>query len=233
MKLHYDSSLASKGIFLAVTIALVTIAGGMIHGRLEHRWGTPEKLVALAAELERLPQNIGLWRLSKSTDIAPEVQEMLRTAGYINRTYIHAKTGAQVRVAILVGPTATIAMHTPEICYSSRAAVVHQSRQRVRIASAADRYDELWHLVFRPTSDIPDDIHVFYGWSTGDGWVAPDSQRLAFIGVPWLYKIQLAARASEQADSNGKAVGEDFLSQFIPALQRTMTLPASQSELSK
>ncbi len=216
-----------KRILIAVAVALVTIAGGVIHGRLEHRWGSSEELAALGTRLEELPVEIGSWRLTQRSELTSDVQQMLRCAGYVNRTYVNSESGAIVRVAVLVGPTAPIAIHTPEICFTSRSVRIHEPRRRVKVPADPGESDEFWHSVFRSEDGLPDELHVFYGWSTGSKWSAPENQRTAFFGAPWLFKIQLASRSSDSTSLDAEAVGRAFLEQFLPALQRLTSVPKS------
>ncbi len=231
MSFGSEKASVTKRLVVVTAVVMVTIAAGALHGHLEHRWGSPHDLEVLATQLEQLPTNVGSWRLENSAEISPDVQEMLRCAGYVNRTYVHHSTGATARVAVLLGPTTPIAIHTPEICFSSRASVIHKPRQRVTIEASDGQKNELWHLVFRPSSGVPDDMHVFYAWSRGEDWIAPESQRLEFVGAPWLYKIQLAIRTPEDAPTDGQAVGSDFLARFLPALHQAMLLSTTSERL--
>lgn len=137
MGFGFGNTSVTKRTVVVTTVVMVTIAAGAIHGHLEHRWGSPHDLEMLATQLEQLPANVGSWRLESSAEISPDVQEMLRCAGYVNRTYVHRLTGATARVAVLLGPTTPIAIHTPEICFSSRVrnpqtATAHHDRDERR-----------------------------------------------------------------------------------------------------
>jgi len=110
--------------FLAVMILLVaglTLASGMIHGRLTNRWGPPTAMLAAAERLKGVPTECGDWRrMEKDLEMDETTINMLELEGWINRTYLHQPTGQTVHVAVLLGPPGRISVHTPEICFSSR-----------------------------------------------------------------------------------------------------------------
>ena len=59
--------------------------------------------------------------------------EMLECTGNIVRTYENQRTGEVVSVFVIVGPAGPIAVHTPEICYSSQNYKSRDTRQQVAI----------------------------------------------------------------------------------------------------
>ena len=70
-----------------------------------------------------------------------------------------------------------------------------------------------------------DSLRVYYAWSTGHEWTAPDSPRFAFTGWPYLYKLQLSCNQAP-----GTYVARDdacrrFLKDFLPALKPHLVAP--------
>jgi hypothetical protein len=207
---------------LPITIAavlLATIAGGVLHGRLSQRWGAPPDLVALAAKFDKLPADIGPWRLESSGDLEPEVQKVLQCAGHVKRTYIHANTGEVVTVAVMLGPHGPIAVHTPEICYSSRDFAIAKPRERIELPATGSAKNELWSMNFNSREVTGGQLSVWYAWTTGNGWVASESPRFEFSGEPWLYKIQVASQVNSSPSVAAKDPCREFLEAFLPVLQ--------------
>jgi hypothetical protein len=202
---------------VGAALVAATLGVAVAHGKLSRRWGTPPDVEAAAKRLERLPTQIGDWQIKGSDQKLDErVAQMLQCNGTINRVYENTKTGDKVRVFVVLGPAGPIAVHTPEICYSSKDYKIDAPRQRW----AVDDANTLWDLRLK-SNDISDTpLRVVYGWTNDTHWQATDSPRFAFGGRPMLYKIQLAGPvpASEERDAC-----REFLSAFLPVLKKHLT----------
>ena len=157
--------------------------------------------------------------------ITENVLQTLECSGYVSRRYVHQKTGNAVTIAIMVGPSGPIAVHTPEVCYSSRAYGIEDPRTEVTFPPMASGGDSsqpqtLWKVTFRDNRTAIDQLRVYYAWatgkkgSTGTVWRAAARPRYEFAGEPMLYKLQIAGLLS--AGSSGEA--GDPCHQFLEAL---------------
>jgi Protein of unknown function (DUF3485) len=178
-------------ILLALGIG-ITGTAGLVCGRISQRWGPVPDLLAAAQHLKSFPSQFGDWQLLDETPIPDAVVQTLSCAGYVNRQYVHRQSGATVSVAVTVGPSGPISVHTPEICYSSRDFVVAGDRKRTTLMDPQGLPDSFWHVSFRPNGLSADQLRVYYAWSTGGAWTAADSPRIAFAGRPLLYKLQMS-----------------------------------------
>ncbi len=209
---------------LAVVAAL-TLLGGAIQGRLRYRWGPPEALrAAVVDKLEKVPAAFGglqndRWQLKSSGVLADDTLEMLECWGYILRTYENRRTGKVVSVTVLVGPVGPISVHSPEICYSSQNYVKRDERQQVAIQSGAEQDDQFWALTFKTKTLREGLLRVYYAWTANDHWSAPENARYAFLGSPYLYKIQLATELPAGSDLKKDDACRDFLRDFLPVLR--------------
>ncbi|MHB1035990.1 MAG: exosortase-associated EpsI family protein [Pirellulales bacterium] len=212
--------------YLALAIVLgLTVAAGVIQGRLSNRWGQPAELLAAAEKLAAVPKQFGGWELQSQEALSPEVRAELQCAGYLNRTYLNRTTGQSVNVAVLVGPPGPTSVHTPEICYSSREYEQTSDSKRFEIAGPAGRSDVFWGLSFRAHTVMGDVLRVGYAWSDGGPWQAPDQPRIRFGARPVLYKIQLAGRMPPGGDAQPADPCAAFLRDFVPVLDRFLLKP--------
>jgi hypothetical protein len=204
-----------------IMVVGLTMASGVVQGRLAHRWGTPIDMSTIAEQLKSTPDEFGHWRLRSSDTMNKTVLETLQCKGYFVREYANRETGRSVNVALILGPSGPISVHTPEVCYSSQDFEIEEKRQAVTIGGDQDANDVLWAITFRSNDAIrgAEMLRVYYGWSTGGAWSATREPRLAFAGQPYLYKLQLAARLPAQADMAKEDVCRDFLSEFLPILR--------------
>jgi hypothetical protein len=205
---------ASALVPLAAAL-LITLTGGALYGRYAQRWGPPVDMVAAADKLEQLPRQFGDWSLVEDLPFDEATRTMLECAGHVNRRYINRVTGQGVNLAIIVGPPGPTSVHTPEICFSSRAYQQQGNRTRLELEEGAGASDSFWSLDFTTQNVLADGLRVYYAWSRGNAWEASDSPRYKFAAAPFLYKLQLAAPVPAGAGAGGADVGKEFLQEFL------------------
>lgn len=186
------SSLVRLVIALVVGIG-ITVATGVVCGRVSQRWGPVPDMVAAANHLKSLPAQIGSWHLVGEEMMPATTIRTLSCAGYVNRKYVDRHSGDTVSLAIIVGPTGPISVHTPEICYSSQAYSIEEPRRRVQLAVAGANDDSFWCTTFRSKNAMAEQLRVYYGWCADRKWTAAESPRFNFAGQPLLFKLQIAS----------------------------------------
>src|SRR6056297_2761777 len=190
-----DSQTPSRNYRVPLAIVLgLTLLSGVVHGVLDGRWSQPDDLVAIGSQLDRLPQKMGDWVLQEEQGLDGRAQKLLRCYGSVVRVYRHEDSGAVVNVAVLFGPRGPIAVHTPEVCYSSVGTEQDGPTRREAITTADSRH-EFWNLQFRQDGSSEPNLDVWYAWSDGEKWIAADHPR--FWLTENLYKIQLAGPVGE------------------------------------
>lgn len=200
-------------VALAVTLA-ATVAGGLLFGKYSQRWGAPPDLKAAAVNVAELPKTIGEWQLAEELTMAASAVKMLECAGHVQRRYINTSTGHEVNVAVIVGPPGPTAVHTPEICYSSRAYDLQEDRKLVTLDQSSPQSDTFWTVDFATRNVMASKLRVYYAWSDGGPWQASQSPRFEFAAAPLLYKIQLSTDIAPQMDDKTRDAGLDFLDQL-------------------
>jgi len=213
-------------MFGVILVAVLTIVSGMLQGRMSNRWGPTEDMQTAAKQLEKLPTQFGSWQLFSSQEMSEEARNQLECAGYLYHTYKNRDTGEIVNMVLLLGPAGPIAVHTPEICYSSRAYKQLAPRECVTLLDRSNQKDNFWSLTFRSAGVNADTLQVYYAWRTGDHWLAAGNPRFSLAGQPYLYKIQLASRAPFFADLKTNDPCKNFLQDFLPAAKQYMIEPS-------
>lgn len=203
--------------FLAVIAAglAITIATGAVCGHVSQRWGAQPDLVAAGQHLKSLPPKIGSWQLVQEDEMSESEIQMLSCAGYVNRTYIDQASGNTVTLAIYVGPSGPISVHTPEVCYSSRDYTLESERKRVDFKDSNNLEHALWSTTFRSNNAVGERLRVYYGWLADDVWTAADSPRFSFAGSPMLFKLQIAAPVPPGKSGEGDDPCQAFLQELL------------------
>jgi hypothetical protein len=195
-------------------LLLLTVSGGLVHGRLSNRWGPHEKMIEAGSRLNQISAQFGTWQAAGTGHIPDYAKSMLQCTGDIARVYSNASAQEKVDLSLLVGPAGTVSVHSPEICFPSKNFELLGKRVRITIRDDAGIDHQFWMVDFR-SQDLEERLsRVYYAWSIGREWSAPDDPRFEFAGQPYLYKLQLHVNVS--ADSNKADAGLSFLSSFLP-----------------
>lgn len=210
-------------VVLGAALVAMTVAGGIVHGRWTNRWGHHADTKSAGVRLEQLPMTIGDWHSNGNDPLDPNVANLLQCAGSVNRIYENAKTGDRVSVAILLGPSGPIAVHTPEVCYSSQNYHIEHDRTRWRAIETDEPGDELWDLRMQGNDVSAQPFRVLYGWTATKYWGTPENPRYSFGGSSYLYKLQIAGPVP--SDDQKRDVCREFLAVFLPVVRKYMVEP--------
>ena len=215
-----------KLLLSVVAVAAVTVLSGVLQGRMRNRWGPSADMLAVAAKLKNLPAEFGDWRLRSSEKLGKASIIQLEPFGYFVHTYENRAAGAHVNITLLIGPPGPTSVHTPEICFGSRDYQSQGERQPVAIRRADGSNDELWTLDYKANNIRGDLLRVYYGWSTGDRWLAAQDPRFSLAGQPYLYKIQILHDLPPAGYGPSSDPCRKFLDDFLPVLRRCMVEPS-------
>jgi hypothetical protein len=195
----------------------VTVSTGIVYGRLTQRWGPGPDLAAAAHHLNVFPTEFGDWQLLNEDTMDEPTRQILDCAGYVNRQYVNRRSGETISVAIIVGPSGPTSVHTPEICYSSRAYSIVTPRKQAVFTDRRGRSHAFWALRFLSNNVSAEQLSVYYGWTSDGTWRAPESARFEFAGRPLLYKLQIAS-LSPPTEAGQKNENQDACAKFLTAL---------------
>jgi hypothetical protein len=216
--------------FAASTLIVLalTLVSGIMHGRISQRWGPSSDSVKAAEKLQAFPVAFGHWRMQSANTFDAATLTELRCIGYFSRNYQNQETGAEVNVAVLLGPPGEISVHTPEVCFSSQEFNIESKRQRLDFTNPDGSKEEFWTLDFRSNDLHARLVHVAYGWSMGNHWSAPEEPRFVFSGNQYLYKIQLAISGNVQQEISGDNPCRQFLAEFVPNVRNYLLNPSRE-----
>jgi len=194
----------------------LTVASGAAVGKMSNRWGPSQTSLAAARKLEEFPEQFGNWKLKSSERMSETAVKMLECSGYISRSYVNQKSGESVNVAVIVGPSGPISVHTPEVCFSSRDHETLESRKPTAVGASGDQF---WAMTFESNDVNANLIRVYYGWTPGNQWEATENPRFSFAACPYLYKMQLASHLPAGTDLTNTDPCKNFLEDFIPKIK--------------
>jgi hypothetical protein len=212
-----------------MTVA-ITIASGILQGSLSNRWGASQEQRRVGAKLEQCPKDVPNWKLHAEKPLEQVAIDQLIPYGYFQREYVSCDSGDMVSVTVIVGPSGTLSVHTPEVCYAGLNFDQLEERKVIDIPDPSGQ-NTIWKVALRSKKVDQRIMENYYAWSEGDRWVAAENPRYSFATRPYIYKIQL--QNISQADPAGKANPSvdpsiRFLTDFLPILQKYLEKPASR-----
>lgn len=223
-----DKEYKKRGAPLATVVVaglVAIVAGGMTHGALTQRWGPADQLRKAATRLDAFPDSFGPWRLQEAMEMDDDVVDLLECASHVKRTYVNVDTSEQVHVAVIVGPPGPTAVHTPEICYSSRDYSIEQASEKRALDVQGDKHS-FWAVRFRHNQPGSADLHVYYAWADGSVWNAADAPRYEYGGRPYLYKLEVAGSPV----GLNKVESKDLCRRFLEDLLQSGWAPRAEED---
>lgn len=213
----------SRQITYFLIAATITISAATLHGRLAGRWGSSVPLADRGRVLSELPTELGNWKLLSDEGLPASSVEMLQCAAHQHRLYKNQLTGSVVDLLLILGPPGPTSVHIPEICYPSQNYKRTAERQHQLVTTTSPSgetwRDEFWSVTFETNDDNSRNTQVYYGWSVGPEWEAPEQPRFHFAGAPWLYKLQLSSQAPAPRAAQEC---QNFLQSLLPTLHARM-----------
>jgi hypothetical protein len=205
-------------IFAVLALTLLTAVG---HGVVTARWsGGPESTPVMPA----IPNVIGDW---VGSDDDTEIDEM--DLAHLTRKYTHARTGRWFLMSLTLGHPGLTAVHTPEYCYRGSGYDPLGQIERRTADVKAGPPAAFWTTQFEKKSAAGNEqLRVFWSWSAGNGWVAPDSPRYQFLGRPLLYKLYVIGAGEANIAPGKDPALDEFLASLVGTLDRSLFAPPAK-----
>ncbi|MCC9601438.1 EpsI family protein [Stieleria sp. JC731] len=198
---------------IASVLIATTLLTGIVHGYLDGRWVGRDSRATQVELLSQIPTEFGEWRMVHEGELGETAQSLLRCYGASVRDYKNVTTGATIKMALTFGPRGPIAVHTPDVCYTSQGTKPAAPRS-VRSFNTDSGSHRFWSVDFIQNGENVPSLNVIYGWSSGDDFEAADNPR--FWMTDDLYKIQIAGDFTDAAVMPSEA----FLKAFLPHLEK-------------
>jgi hypothetical protein len=208
-----------KYLFATAVVSGLLVAGGYLHGRWTDRWGKPVEPEIAAARYHALPMTIGDW---DGQNVETKQSPSDGLAGTLQRRYVNRKTGQVVSVLLVCGRAGPTSIHTPDVCYGASGFNV-ATPHRLGVDGVKG---EFWTAdASRQRATEESRVRLFWAWSDGSGWTAPDDPRRTFARRPVLHKLYVL----RELDSLDEPLKDDacqaFLQVLLPELERTLFAP--------
>ena len=196
-----------------IAVLALTLFAAVAHGVATNRWNGGDAAPMIPA----VPKQFGNWI---GEDIESNIDDP--ALSNITRTYTHKSSGRTIVISLTVGHPGLTAVHTPDYCYRGGGYDMTEAIVR-RGADGPTGACAFWTTSFRKsTAAGTEQLRIFWAWSAGDAWAAPDFPRLHFMGKPSLYKLYVVAPGGAAAAAGKDAVLDEFLTSFLAVLDKAL-----------
>lgn len=200
----------------------ILLATGFVQGRLSDRWSASPELEAALTRAASVPTSFGHWT-SREVEGEPADFEMAGAQAWWMRLYSNDRSGRSFLVILMCGRAGRMAVHTPEVCYRGAGFDMIGTPRPFSVRSElGDDLGTMWTARFLKNGEVRTGIRLFWAWSNGGPWQAPDNPRWRFRGEPFLYKLYVSHDVVGTDD--GEESARSFLRRLLPELP-----PASQA----
>ena len=191
-----------------IAVLALTLFAAVAHGVATNRWNGGDA----APVIPTVPMQVGDWT---SNDLESNIDDP--ALANLTRTYTHKTTGRSFVVSLTVGHPGLTAVHTPEYCYRGSGYDVAGPIEKRGVDGKVPA--NFWTTAFRKQTPAgTDQLRIFWAWSAGDAWSAPDYPRLHFMGKRSLYKLYIVAHGAVDPSAGKDPALDEFLSNFLSAL---------------
>lgn len=207
----------------ALTACAAVILCGIVHGFWTDRWQEPVALGEAAGRLEQVPDEIGDW-VAERIEVSAGDTDVVK--GCIQRRYKKRGTnGPWVNIALVCGKPGPVSIHTPAVCYAASGFDVGSPR----LVKAPDGKGEFWTAdAVKKKVTEENRLRIYWAWSTGQGWTAPDDPRMQYTGhCQVLHKLYVLRELGGTNDSTADDPCLEFMSVLLPAVDKALFQPGS------
>jgi hypothetical protein len=218
-----------KSIVIRVSVfVLLFTALTLVHAQVTGRWKPLPELDQYVDQLNKLDVSIPDWI---STEAPLEDADSLGTAGirgFSSKTYRYRPTGASFTTLIVCGRPGPISVHTPDVCYRSSGFTPTTEPSLVTIGEPGTRTLTLWNLQVAPPASRAGaaDLVIYWTWIGQKGINSPSNARLAFSGMPALYKLyfvrEAARNQSDEITKKDQKRDTAFITDFVFQVEKSL-----------
>ncbi|QVL30412.1 exosortase-associated EpsI family protein [Telmatocola sphagniphila] len=187
-------------------LAIVLVGSSLVHGHYSGRW---EDFTEIRPVLNQLPEHMGDWTPGNFLKI--DSRELAFQSSAEHRIIRHVPSNRNIVLSLTSGRPAVVAVHTPDVCYVGSGFQAMTQARRVEVPTEQGPAT-LWCCDFQKNEER---IRVYWSWSDGSRWQAPDSPRWQFARTLRLWKLYVVHPLETGDDWT---VNEDSLNSASPLL---------------
>jgi hypothetical protein len=132
-----------------------------------------------------------------------------------------------VQILLICGAPGPTSVHTPDVCYRGAGfemkGKIARHTEEVPGLAPVEMCTAQFH---KPQSAFPEQLRIYWTWSTTGEWNAPVYPRWHFAGQTVLYKLYVIRSTLHTGSTDRDEVCMKFLHEFLPEVNK-VAFPAA------
>ena len=213
--------LVSRSIAIVVGF-LVLVSAGVVHGVWTDRWHQSEQLSLAVERFAQLPDDLGPWK-GRAYEQDPAALALTGAIGHYSRSFLDPQTGERVLVILLVGKPARMSVHRPEHCYQAAGYTMSGPALKAQLrVDGAEEAEFFTGLFSRDEAAGLSQMQIFWAFSAGERWEAPDSPRTRFARRDVLFKLYVIRNVAGSPGPLNDDPGVRLMGRLLPELKANL-----------
>lgn len=172
--------------------------------------------------LETLPMSLKSWK-GIETQMDEQIVRATGSTDRITRHYVDQRTGVNLDVIVLYGPTSDMFIHAPELCYP-KAGYSFFGETRERSIPIGKGKVPFRSVAFTKGEGGQTEIQeVYYSWRYNGRWSTSVSSPKQSERIPGMYKVQVSRRISPAESRDFDNPSEAFLELLVAEIEKNIT----------
>jgi Protein of unknown function (DUF3485) len=207
---------------LLVAAGLLVALTGIVHGLWTDRWQAMPEVAEAVARLDQIPREVGDWR-GIDLELSPGEIKTAQIAGYCYRRYEHVRNRHGVMMLLVCGRPGPISVHTPDVCFEGAGYQKVSAPVGFTLPyGTSDRKGNFWTMGMRQKAVPSTGLRVFWAWTAGGPWQAPDYPRLTFARHRTLFKLYVLRGTTDEDIRVEEDPCAELMRALLPALDRAL-----------
>lgn len=207
---------------IRIVAAVILIVGtGILHGSWTNRWRPSGEAMKLAARLESVPMDIGAWK-GTAVDVPTVDRQSAGGDACLARQYSDPNRGVTLLVVFLAGLPARISSHPPEACFPAAGYAMRPTVTLGMPYGRDNRRAEFQTTLAMHEGPPPSAVRIFWSWTAGQRWSAPENPRWKFAHEAVLCKLYVIRETTGAVADPAGDPCVSFLNIFLPELDRRL-----------
>lgn len=220
----------SNGRWITIACILLGLSGGVRHWRSMQFLALENQTKESPFPLKEIPHVLGTWRSPEGAEatLDPEIARIAGSTDHMIRSYVDDKTGEQVTVLLLYGPSQNVWAHTPEVCYPASGFTTMIPSREVQIPLEGTPRTAAFSeaLYSKSRGGVTELSEVYYSFLNAGAWRSDMAgQWKQFRYHPGMFKIQVERHV--KTPQLGDSPAKELLGLLVEEIEKRSASDAS------
>jgi hypothetical protein len=215
---------------IAAAVVLILVVT-FVQGYMTERWATFPELPIFAAQIPKVPMEVGEWRGEKGPATERRILDQGGAVGEeLSRIYTNDRN-QRVHVFLICGRVSNLYDHEPRRCYPTNGFNKTSDEIVQNIETPGGKAEFKTQSFLKEGPEGHKNIRVYWSFCGQGPWVAPQQDKWSFAGQHALYKLYVTIEGDGTIPADHNAA-VDFITEFVPALKLALA-PAFNADAAK